>query len=569
MVLACCLPLLLFAAMDRRFPNDHDIFYTTGLTDVVWRMQHAESLGAWLTPLVERTTIGAHPPLGQLVLLLWIAVFGASRAAFVTANLPFVLALAIGTFGVARRFLEERGALVVTWAMATLPFLLCYGRKREPFFHLAALVPLGLWAALVIVEDARTGRARWGPWLAFAGVELARVYTHHIVLADVAITTVVVCVLALRSAADRPDVLRRVGATAGLLLVGASWSLGLGEALGIASEWSFPRYWRWRAHYLQGELDRPYSTALEMIVGQSWRWHLMPGALLWWLLPGLGAAAAWWRSAEARPALAMLFGPALLQLPLMWHVVANGGAPVDWGMLVIGPLMGGAVALAAVLPPARTRLWQGGLVLIGLWTAGAPLLAGAVGPDPLVDRTAYTTGPLAGFTLIDTGHDAARHIPSRAPDPLGSLLAELDDPGEVVVFDGHELWLDESSNCTWTDEIRLRFKLSSNWPALAHGIRHVDSTPEAGEPTVGAVALLLYEPMNRAQDQLEAGQGDHLGAALSCIEDARVQFAASLGRPVEEVRLVDDPRQALRTMEWYEPSPYLRQALVWMRPSGS
>jgi hypothetical protein len=113
------------------------------------------------------------------------------------------------------------------------------------------------------------------------------------------------------------------------------------------------------------------------------------------------------------------------------------------------------------------RRWFLGLGLLGLWTAGAPLLAGVFGPDPTSDRLAYRRGPLALFAELDAGRDAARHIPSRMPDPLHALagrIAEYRPADTSANIDGHELWLDDPDRCVCTDEARANRLVGNDWP---------------------------------------------------------------------------------------------------------
>ena len=567
---ACCLPLVVFALLDRRLPNDHDLHYTVGIPEAAWAIANADGPIEHLAPIARRVTEGIHPQLGHAVLLLWLAVFGVSRLSFALANLPFVLGLAIGTWQTARRLVSHRAALALTWGLATLPFLLCYARKREPFFHIAALAPLGFWAALVVLEDVRQGRSRRGPWLAFIAVELARIYAHHIALADAAVTAAVLMGLALRSAGDhRAQVRRRVGEASALAVVGASWSIGLWDLAGSGPSWSLPRYWDWRGQYLTGTVGRSGPEAVGLILRETWRWHLMPGAVAALFLPGALLMRRWWvRAPAARTAIVLLGGPALIQLPLLLWVVQRGGAPVDWGMLALGPGLLCGAAIWAVLPHERRGLWLGLIVAVGLWTAVTPLVLGVVGQDPVLDRAAFRTGPVALFATIDTGRDAAHHIPSRAEGPLARLVTATHAAWpsvEELGFDGHELWLEELDGCRWEDEVRVGASISNDWPALFDGVREVNWVPDGRRATQAAVGVLFMEGVADHQPEFY-GPSPTLDAAEAGIGAARLQFADTVGAPVEDVLIVDDPGQTLRTMEWYTPSNYLRTALVWVRP---
>lgn len=337
LAIAAALPLIVFALLDERMPNDHDNFYTERLPAAV--LQHWRAEGFWprAALILDRIYQGLHPQLSHVALLLWLVIFGVSRLSFALANLPFVIGLAIGAWGVAQRFVSRRAALALGWSVSTLPFLLCYARKRDPFFHVAALAPLGLWAALVVLDDVRAGRTRRGPWLAFVAVCLARIHCHYIALADVGLTAALLVVLAVRRAPAGPlrgTALRRGGESLALGLAGSSWALGLFDLVSSGPQWSLPRYWVWRDGIVIGPARSGFLEVMTGLVTELVQWQLMPGVLLLLILPGIVAIGLWWRRApDLRAEMALLGVPVLLQIPIAVHTLSRGSGVVDWGFL--------------------------------------------------------------------------------------------------------------------------------------------------------------------------------------------------------------------------------------------
>ena len=571
LVLLCCAPLVAFAALDQRVPNDHDHFYTAGIGEIAARFQTNDLLGRLgaMTPLA---TQGNHPPVSHLGLLLWLAIFGVSRLAYATANLPFVVALVVGSWGAARRLVPGRAALLLAGAMSWLPFLLCYSRKRDPFFHIAALAPLGLWAALVILDDARAGRTRRGPWLAFVAVGVLRLHTHLVAGLDVAVTAALVAGISLgvAPAATRRTIVRRLAECLAITLATCSWLLGFWDGADSGPRWSLARYWTWRSDYLVGEPSRGLAAAGARI-GREWlRWHLMPGAVATLFAPGAVATIGWWRRDPGRRAEQLFLALVLLiQVPVLWWVLVRGASVVDFSAMVLAPALLCGAALWSVLPAGAVRAsWVLAVIAVSLWAAVAPLAAGAWGPDPIVDRAAYRTGPLAAFAEIDTGRNAARHIPSTTPDPLTVLLDRVhraNPDGETATFDGHELWLDDPARCEWVEDQRANHAIGNNWPALFEGLGNLDWITDGSKSAGASVAYLQVPGLDAHQlDFRFAGATPVLDRAQACIDAARPVLAASLGVPVDEIEVLQDPAQSLRTMEWFTPSEYLRVVLVRM-----
>lgn len=211
---------------------------------------------------------------------------------------------------------------------------------------------------------------------------------------------------------------------------------------------------------------------------------------------------------------------------------------------------------------------------MGLWTAWAPLIAGAFGPDPLRDRAAYRSGPLSLFAKVDTGRDAAHHIPSRAIDPVHALVqaaASRWPAGSEGDLDMHELWLDDPTRCRWTDQVREGGAIVNDWPFLFHGFMGVLSRENDPEGTIASTATLWVGDLKGHYAGYEAtGRDGLVELGRSCLGSARALFAEHLGVTPAEIEVVEDPGQTMISMNWYVDTDYLRVSLVYPRdPPGT
>jgi hypothetical protein len=441
-LLLATLQLVLFAALDSRPPNDHDPFYTDSSIPWVLQLRDASPM-AWPGVLVDHFLGGdLHPRLAQTVLVLALGLFGETATVFRLANLPFVLLLVGGTWLLARELGVRRPALAA-FAIATLPLAIHASRKWDLQFHAAALTPLGLWLAAVALRR----RDRW-VWAMFGAFQGLRLYSHPLVLPDVALTLVLVPALGLWRGRGAPWV-RIQGPGLAVLSASVVGSLFLG-VLGSAG-WSLPKYLAQRGDYAQGwwwkDADLAARAGLFVEVAAEFAWlHFMPPLLAVTLFGVLCAALVRLRpdgltSADRAvwPMLLVLVLLAFAQVPIVGLAVSNQAFVGDWLFPIPGLLVVAAWGLERGLRdhPAWGRGLASIVVLQGLLVVSVPLGLGALGPDLLERADFYDQGPLKLFVRSSSGrHYVTHHVPSRQPHPAETLAAAMQDDG----FDAFEIY---------------------------------------------------------------------------------------------------------------------------------
>ncbi len=425
--------LVAFALLDRRPPDDHDDFYTADCLPSVHRFSEA----SWIERprvLVEQFTDGPlHPRLAQTALIATLGTFGASRANYRLANLPFLLLLVFGTWLLARE-LGCRWPGVAAIAVAATPVIVNASRKWDLQFHAAALTPLGLCLGLVALR--RTGRAAWAAWLVFGLWQGLRVLSHPVTLPDAVVTLGLAALLS--GWVGRSHGIAR-GARLGPVLAGLSaagwlglWYSGLARAWLGAPAWSFDRYLELRQSYAEvswaGEAS-PIAWAgllVELLAEISWI-HLFPLGLVL-VLPGLVALPRLFASAKPdRARLLLPLGALLAQVPIAIVATSNRAFLNDWLFAVPALVVLSLLGLEALAPSPRAL--RSLAAVFGLHVAfvlPAPLLTSLIGPEPVLEPAFYDRPPLRVWTRSTSGRMLpTHHLLSRFEQPIDVVAARL------------------------------------------------------------------------------------------------------------------------------------------------
>lgn len=418
--------LLLWAALDRRPPDDHDDFYTHRSIAAVFAAREA-SPAQLPGVLASHMADGyLHPQLAQTSLVGTLGTFGISRFWLRATNAPWLFLLLLGTFLVARELSEPRLALLAVFVVGTLPIVLNYSRKWDIQFHAACLVPFGLWLAIRALRD---GRHRW--WVAFGLWQGMRVYSHPIHLPDIAVTVALVGAARIAPAVLRRDVgeaLRRAVPWAGaaaIVVAMSVWYTGfLGDLIGEPG-YSLRQYLAARHSYTEGAWIQDASVLAVARLGADlvrevfWL-HLMPGAAFL-LLPGLLAVPGY---VLRRPVNRTGWGiewllllTVLAQVPPAGLAASNRAYINDWLFVFPTVVILALIALRAMrdrLMTERrrtlaTKSWVAAAVLNGLWVAAAPVVASLAGPDPVDEPEHYGGLPIDLFTHSTSGRHLVTH----------------------------------------------------------------------------------------------------------------------------------------------------------------
>mgnify|MGYP006928185856 CR=1 FL=1 len=437
------LSLTAFAWLDRRPPNDHDDYFTHR------SLGHLAQLQATADPAEERRILrdhfltgGPHPRLAQTLLIAQLDRFGTSRFVYRMVNLPFLLALILGTWLLARQLGGPGMALLAVVLVLSVPVMVHHGRKFNPPFFTAALTPLS-WALFLLALRVKGG---WG-WAAAGAAGLvqgARCYTHPVVQPDIAASTALVTLWALGLLAWRRDrgsliALLRV-AFAGLLALGlASHILGVNPWLPEPG-YSVRNYLSAKAQITRGGTGHGLLWGAAKHGREWWSTHLLPtGALL--LLTGLGAAVRrGLRERDVPSGVALLLGIAFVpQAVLATLTVARGTFTSDWNHLVPGLCVVAAWgALGGSSGWGRpARLWATGLGLHAAFVLITPFALSALGPPTSVDPGWTLRGVAAPFARSSTGLLFNTHLIPVRDDLAGQTLARAmnDGPPMARVLD--------------------------------------------------------------------------------------------------------------------------------------
>jgi hypothetical protein len=445
---------VLFCAVDRRPPNDHDDFYTGNST---WALQDYVEAPFTRKPgvLWDHFRRGElHPRFAQTTLVASLGTFGRTRFVYRATNLPFLLLLVLGTWLLARQLASEKLALLAAFVTACVPMIINYSRKWDIQFHAAALTPIGLWLGIAALRA--DGRRATKLWIGFGLWQGIRLYTHPIVLPDVVLTLGCIGAAALLQgkAAGRPlkPILARCAASLGACFLAALYYLGIARVVLGEPEYSLRRYLTQRGSYsetgwwfesdLLAKLNHLHDLVGEVVWLQVMPLDtvlLGPGLLLLPLL--LLSRKAWTGEPPGqRWLLAAAVIPSMAQVPAVVLATSNRAFLNDWLFVVPGLVIGALITLrmaARQLGRAERPLvlvWAVALVLAGLAHHLVPMGGRLLLPDPIEDHPAYGGNVLGPFVRSSSGRVyTTHHVPTRyrfAGPELARAVADL-DPGRT------------------------------------------------------------------------------------------------------------------------------------------
>ena len=132
-----------------------------------------EARRGW-TPLVDALRHDGHPPLYYVLLAVWTSVVGDGDAAVrAFSGVLGVMSLPL-TWAVARRHLDQSGALLAVGVMASSPFAIRYATEARMYLLLLVLLLLAHLAVVRAWERPSTARLA-----ALAGITAALLFTHY------------------------------------------------------------------------------------------------------------------------------------------------------------------------------------------------------------------------------------------------------------------------------------------------------------------------------------------------------------------------------------------------------
>ncbi len=606
--------LLLWAALDRRPPDDHDDFYTHRSIPAAVAA-HDGPITAMPGILLDHFRDGLlHPQLAQTSLVATLGTFGVSRFWLRAANAPWLFLLLFGTFLLARELSGPRLALLAVFMVGSLPIVLNYSRKWDIQFHAACLVPFGLWLA---VRALRDGRLRW--WLAFGLWQGTRVYSHPIHVPDIVVTVGLVGCVQVLPAVRRRDLRgalarARPWLVATLLIAAmAVWYTGaFGQILG-EPEYSLRKYVKARHSYTEGAWIQEASVLAVLRLGADlirevfWL-HLMPGAAFL-LLPGLLAipgrllrrpddVTAW--GCEWMLALVVL-----AQIPPLGLAASNRAYLNDWLFVFPTTVILALIALRSLRDRVAsdrarriaTEAWTAAAIACGAFVMAAPVGASLLGPDPIDDPEHYGGLPIDLFTHSTSGrHLVTHHMVSRrrlahveaaeraraglGPDVSRLELGLLDltwDPGRFGASGcrlgdpGHlSAWrFDRPDEATPAGEPAI-----SPWPFAFEGFSDMQLVTGSSDfqaesmPRLVLVRIWLDRSRRWEDEPNECAPRDRIPEGF--VRTARELVKARLGAH-SEIIAIPDPTGAMvgRTIEWVPDPTYLGITLWIDRGAGA
>lgn len=617
-LLQCAAMFLLFCAVDRRPPDDHDDFYTANSH---WAVQDFLDAGLRDRPRVlwDHFRSGElHPRFAQTVLVASLGTFGRSRFVFRATNLPFLLLLVLGTWLLAREFGSDRMALLAAFVVANLPVVINYSRKWDIQFHAASLTPVGLWLALAALRAG--GRRASLLWIAFGAWQGLRLYSHPIVLPDIAMTLLACGVLLVPCAraagrAGAPALLRFGAGILAFAVVGLYYS-GLARALLGEPAFSMRRYVMERGSYsdpgwwLDSDFVAKVSHLHDLLAEAIWLYLmpldtvlLLPGLLLLPLLLLLRRAWTEQPPASRWRVLLVLF-PAAAQAPAAALGTSNRAYLSDWLFLVPGLAV---LAILSLRLAARAlgdgerrwvRIWAYALVTAGLLHHAIPLSGRCFVSDPIADHLPWENLVLGPFIRSSSGRAyTTHHVPTSfqfAGEALARTVVRLEPdrsvPARFVMLDltydpahegSHGCRLgDPASPAAWSwdppPSLNVWLREVSPWPFVFEGFPGMRSVrpDHTVDPAASAWAVVRPTGMvDPGRTLLEDGEltqpilgGDEERAAGTAIGEPHEQVEEIFvyGPPVLEKpeRL---PRTAVVRL-WLVLSPFWERETWDCRP---
>lgn len=122
--------------------------------------------------LADRT----HPPLHNILLHIWIRVFGNSEASAHMLSVLFSLAFMVLSYALLRKFVDWWIALGLLAILALSPHFVYYGQEARPYALIALLVTANLLAFLRLL-DATSDRIRIAIWITSS---ILLLYAQHL-----------------------------------------------------------------------------------------------------------------------------------------------------------------------------------------------------------------------------------------------------------------------------------------------------------------------------------------------------------------------------------------------------
>ena len=563
------LPLLLFTALDRRSPTGHDLYYTAELTEPLNAWRQSSSL------LAGPAVVGHHflwandserPALAQSVLLGVLGTFGPSITAFRLASLPFLLLLLLGSYLAAREVAGHRAALFATFVVATLPGVVAHSRTWIVFFHAMGLSALALFLALRLLRSS--GRKSLPLWAAFGAVAGLRLYTHPIVLPDIAVLFVALALFHLAGARQTAGGLFGrwlPGWSLALLvaLVVGGWYLGLFAPLGADPSYALGHYGSARATDagIPAEglaslgLEGSHAHAAGRLVTHLYGIHWMPAYTLLLLLPAIvgiplvvsGRMARNGETVRAGRFLALVVG---VQVPVAVLTVSHDNLTRDWMGLTLPLLLLVVLGLGCLrrllgVPDRWVRVYVATVVAAGTIQVAMPLVAPLVGPDPLVARDSYRTGP---WVLFSCGESRYRtdtyHLASLGRPAVTSVARTLRDrsstsvEGELALLGLWQLTCEQDGNrhaWRWSSA-RDKVLEDKRWPFVFAGFRGLTTLAEPRPEQARFHVVRLVVP----DDQVKPPAACAGSRCMANLEEARQLVMEHMGPGDATAELLSD-----------------------------
>jgi len=190
--------------------------------------------------LIKVALADVHPPLYPVFAFLWVRVFGDSEVAVRIPPLLFGIASITLTYALARRFLNDRIALVTAFLLAVSPVHMWYSTEARQYSAALFFALLTLYAYEKL-RDASAG----GWWTGIYALSVAAsLFTHFYLVFYV---TLISCFAFLNGHPRRVRILS-INAAAGFLflcfLVGKIGTVGLKTAAGHLRSFSPAEFWQ-------------------------------------------------------------------------------------------------------------------------------------------------------------------------------------------------------------------------------------------------------------------------------------------------------------------------------------
>ncbi len=440
--------LILFAVLDGRPPDDHDVFYTDRVLEALPRVS---TTTGWarveaLVGFCGQSTL--YPRLATTWLLALLAEVGPGQTAYRLANAPFLASLILGCWLLGRAVGDRTTALLAALLAPAMPVLVNESRKWDLQFHATSLLLLG---SGLLVWVLRTRGARGTMLGIAAGVTLAgSAYCHPITLPVAGL--VLVMFLGGHLAFARHH--RLPGTLRGLVVVGVgTWvaaPLSRLPPLGPEPAWSFPSYLAARSMWVPkssdvGQMAFLWSKHADQYL-QELRWLLFPSMAL---LALAGLLALPWAVSRSDPAAravgVSLWGLTMAGLVGGFWIVARTAYLSD--MMFTFAFLG--VGLVWTLERATVgwsrSLWRAAAGSHVVGVLGLPVVLPATPLAPESVPWAYADGPLRLLRSSPSGDLTLTHFV-----PLDGGLGGRSLAAQIGAFEREEPPRVAHVELTWT-----------------------------------------------------------------------------------------------------------------------